>query len=90
MNPSHLRSVLGATSGIAGTLLWVLLPSIAQACFTCFGGEESDWTGAFVSGTVLMLGLPPAIVLGAGFAIYRSVKRTEALQESAEEQDTQV
>ncbi len=85
MNPSHLRSVLGATSGIAGTLLWVLLPSIAQACFTCFGGEESDWTGAFVSVTVVMVGLPPAIVLGAAVAIYRAGKRTEALHVSADE-----
>ena len=50
----------------------------------------SGVTAAMVLVQHASMGLPPAIVLGAGFAIYRSVKRTEALQESAEEQDTQV
>ena len=66
-------------------LVPLLLPSLARACFVCFGGEDSDWTGAFVSGTVVMLGLPPAIILGATFVIYRSVKRTEALRAEQEE-----
>lgn len=71
---------MGTVLAVAAVFLWALMPSIARACFVCFGGEDNDWTGAFVSGTVLMLGLPPAIVLGAGFAIYRSVKRTEAFR----------
>jgi len=72
-----------------GVVFWALIPSVARACFVCFGGEETEWTAAFVSGTVVMLGLPPAIVLGASFAIYRSVKRNEALlaeQEASEDQ----
>jgi cation transport ATPase len=63
---------------IAGLLL-SLAPTAAHACAVCFGGEESDWTTAFVLGTVLMMALPPAIVLAAGIAIYRSTKRQERL-----------
>jgi len=66
----------------------LLAPSLVRACFVCFGGEDNDWTDAFVSGTAVMLGLPPAIILGASFVIYRSVKRTEALR-AAEDQAEQ-
>ena len=76
MKKLGLPVALGTLAG----LLPLLMPSVARACFVCFGGEDSDWTGAFVSGTVVMLGLPPAIILGATFVIYRSVKRTEALR----------
>jgi len=71
--------------------LWVCLvlialavPSGAEACAVCFGGEESDWTTGFVLGTIVMLALPPAIVGGAGFAIYRSIKRHDAEVAAAE------
>ncbi|MBM4243902.1 MAG: hypothetical protein FJ148_08825 [Deltaproteobacteria bacterium] len=50
----------------------------AHACATCFGGQPNDWTGGFLLGTMVMLALPPLIVVGAGFAIYRSMKRQEA------------
>lgn len=63
----------------------LLAPSVVRACFVCFGGEDNDWTEAFVSGTAVMLGLPPAIILGASFVIYRSVKRTEALRAAEDE-----
>lgn len=73
---------------VAGLLaigaLALLLPSGAEACAVCFGGEESDWTTGFVLGTIMMLALPPAIVLGAGVAIYRSIKRHEAEIEAGE------
>ena len=26
----------------------LLAPSVVRACFVCFGGEDNDWTGAFV------------------------------------------
>ena len=45
---------------------------------TCFGGQENDWTGGFLLGTILMLALPPMIVVSAGIAIYRATKRQEA------------
>jgi hypothetical protein len=76
MSPAGLRRGAFALLNFA----WLVLPQAAAACFVCYGGDGSDWTPAFVSGTIMMLGLPPAIVLGAGFAIYRSIKRTEALQ----------
>ena len=56
----------------------VFAPRVALACAVCFGDKESDWNGAFLIGTVLMLALPPAIVVGAGIAIYRAMKRQDA------------
>ncbi|MEW6272350.1 MAG: hypothetical protein AB1689_23960 [Thermodesulfobacteriota bacterium] len=53
-------------------------PRTAAACAVCFGGQENDWTGGFLLGTTLMLLLPPLIVVGAGFAIYRAIKKQEA------------
>lgn len=61
-----------------------LVPSIADACAVCFGNGEDDWTAGFVAGTILMLGLPPAIVVGAGVTIYRSIKKQEAAEAEAE------
>lgn len=61
-----------------------LSPEAAEACAVCFGGSEDDWTAGFVAGTVMMLALPPAIVLGAGVTIYRSIKRHEAEEAAAE------
>jgi hypothetical protein len=55
-------------------------PAIASACAVCFGGKDSDWPGAFVAGTMIMLALPPAIIVFAGVAIYRGIKRQEARQ----------
>lgn len=68
----------GAGSMLLAVLL-CLLPTAARACFVCYGGEDSDWTPAFYSGTIVMMALPPAIILGAGFAIWRSIKRNQAL-----------
>ena len=53
-------------------------PGTALACAVCFGGQESEWTKAFLAGTALMLVLPPAILLTGGIAIYRAIKRQEA------------
>ncbi|MFP6662760.1 MAG: hypothetical protein VCC00_00995 [Deltaproteobacteria bacterium] len=83
MNAASLRRGALALLSFA----WLVLPQTAAACFVCYGGEDNDWTPAFVSGTIMMLGLPPAIVLGAGFAIYRSIKRTEAYQAQAAADD---
>jgi len=66
-----------ALSAAVAALAW---PELARACAVCFGGGESDWTGAFLAGTVIMLVLPPAIVGFAGFTIYRAIKRQEARQ----------
>ena len=72
--------LVGTARAAAMALLAVLLcdPRSALACAVCFGGKENDWTGAFLLGTILMLALPPAIVISAGIAIYRSMKRQEA------------
>jgi hypothetical protein len=70
-----------ASPRAAATAALVLLaadPRSALACAVCFGGKDSDWSGAFLLGTIVMLGLPPAIVISAGIAIYRGMKRQEA------------
>lgn len=69
------RRALAAATAAVPTLLLV---RAADACTVCFGGEPNDWTGGFFLGTVLMLSLPPLIVVGAGFTIYRAIKRQEA------------
>jgi len=71
---------IGSTRAAAAALLVALLcdPRSALACAVCFGGTDSDWPGAFLLGTILMLALPPAIVISAGIAIYRGMKRQEA------------
>lgn len=53
-------------------------PGTAIACAVCFGGQESEWSKAFVAGTLVMLVLPPMILIGGGLAIYRATKRQEA------------
>src|SRR5262249_19643946 len=63
----------------------VLVPAAAQACFVCFGDRDSDWPAAFQLGVILLLGLPFGIIGFAGFTIYRSIKRQEALRQQAEE-----
>lgn len=65
-------------------LVVAVVPSAAEACSVCFGSGEDDWTAGFVAGTVMMLSLPPAIVLGAGFTIYRSIKRHDAEEAAAD------
>jgi hypothetical protein len=62
---------------VAGAVALLGRPELAGACAVCFGGENNDWTGGFLLGTILMLALPPAIVIGAGVAIYRAMKRQE-------------
>ncbi len=72
---ARTRGALASTIAAASTLLFV---RAADACTVCFGGEPNDWTGGFFLGTVVMLSLPPLIVVGAGFTIYRAIKRQEA------------
>jgi hypothetical protein len=67
----------GIVVAIATTALLAFAPSTALACAVCFGGQANDWTGGFLLGTILMLSLPPLIVVGAGFMIYRAIKRQE-------------
>ena len=65
--------------GIAASVLAVAMaPGAARACAVCFGGEGGDWNVGFLLGTVLMMALPPAVVIGAGLTIYRAMKRQEA------------
>lgn len=72
---ARIRETLGlAVAAVASTLAQ---PSTALACATCFGGQPNDWTGGFFLGTIVMLSLPPLIVIGAGVAIYRAIKRQE-------------
>jgi hypothetical protein len=61
-----------------------LAPGVAEACFVCFGGKDSDWPAAFQLGVVLLLGLPFAIIGFAGFTIYRSMKRQEEARQAGE------
>lgn len=68
-----LSAPLAALAGIFAS------PRVASACAVCFGGEETNWNGAFLAGTAVMLVLPPAILLGGGIVIYRAIKRQEAL-----------
>lgn len=73
------RAGRGRGAAIVATLSSIAAwPAVAEACVVCFGGKDSDWPGAFVAGTLIMLGLPPAIVIGAGIAIYRATKRQQA------------
>lgn len=68
---------LGAAAIVAVVAALLAQPDRALACAVCFGGENNDWTGGFLLGTILMLALPPAIVIGAGVTIYRAMKRQE-------------
>jgi hypothetical protein len=70
--------------GLALALASLLVPAAAHACFVCFGGKESDWPGAFQLGIGLLLALPFAIIGFAGFTIYRSIKRQEAVRQTGE------
>jgi hypothetical protein len=45
--------------------------------------RDSDWTAAFLAGTMIMLVLPPAILGFAGYTIYKATKRQEARQAAA-------
>lgn len=77
-------SAAGGSVGtiVAGALVVLARPDVARACTVCFGGQDGDWNFGFLLGTAMMLALPPAVVIGAGIAIYRSMKRQEArLQE---------
>ena len=76
MHHLHIGRLFSAAFAAALGLL--ARPELARACAVCFGGEESDWPSAFLAGTAVMLVLPPAILLGAGIAIYRATKRQEA------------
>jgi hypothetical protein len=78
-----LRVVATAASAALAAIAAIARPEVARACSVCFGGGESDWTGAFFAGTVIMLLLPPAIIGIAGFTIYRAIKRQEARQAAA-------
>ena len=71
------RRLATAVAAVAATA-WLAGPRVAAACAVCFGGEGSDWTGGFLLGTTLMLLLPPLIIGGAAFAIYRAIKKQEA------------
>lgn len=71
-----------AAAGTVSALAVLARPDVARACTVCFGGGNDDWNWGFLLGTVIMLALPPAVVVGAGIAIYRAMKRQEArLQE---------
>jgi hypothetical protein len=72
------RHVIGPAVAVVAGASPLLLASSAHACAVCFGGQANDWTGGFFLGTAMMLALPPLIVVGAGYAIYRSIKRQEA------------
>jgi len=73
-----VRAAIARRALATSAAVCALQPRAALACAVCFGGKDNDWTGGFLLGTVLMLALPPAIVLGAGFYIYRAIKRQEA------------
>ncbi|HZR79651.1 MAG TPA: hypothetical protein VFD92_01030 [Candidatus Binatia bacterium] len=81
---AHARARIGRALGAALPVALALLarPDVAAACAVCFGDADSDWPAAFLAGTIVMLALPPAILVTAGFAIYRATKRQEARQEA--------
>lgn len=68
----RIPATLSAVAAVA------LRPETALACAVCFGGQESEWSKAFLAGTMVMLVLPPVILIGGGLAIYRATKRQEA------------
>ncbi len=70
--PSRFAPLAAAALAIA------LRPGTAFACAVCFGGQDTDWSKAFLAGTAVMLVLPPAILIGGGIVIYRAIKRQEA------------
>jgi hypothetical protein len=76
LDTRRMRVAVAATLGAATAVL--ARPDIARACAVCFGGENNDWTGGFLFGTIVMLALPPAILISASVAIYRAMKRQEA------------
>lgn len=76
------RTRSAATAVTVSAIAILVHPVAARACTVCFGGENGDWNVGFLLGTILMLALPPALVIGVGIAIYRAMKRQEArLQE---------
>ena len=88
MHRSALRKI--ATPILVSLLVALGRPEPAGACAVCFGGEGGDWNIGFLLGTVLMLALPPAVVVGAGVSIYRAMKRQEArLRERDAQRDLQ-
>jgi hypothetical protein len=84
MEAKRARAVRTAVSASLATWWLLVAPQLARACAVCFGDGESDWTGAFVAGTIFMLALPPSIVVIAGVLIYRATKRQEARQAAAD------
>ncbi len=64
--------------GLTGTLVLLAVPEVSRACAVCFGDGSDDWTGGFVAGTIMMLALPPSILLGGGFMIWRATRRQQA------------
>jgi len=74
--PCALRGPGGAA--VLAAALVGAWPRPAVACAVCFGGGDSNWSAGFYAGTLLMLLLPPALLVGAGIVIYRATKRQEA------------
>lgn len=72
------------TAALAAFLAALACPGVAAACAVCFGGEDTNWNTAFLAGTAVMLVLPPLILFGGGFTIYRAIKRQEARLAEAE------
>jgi hypothetical protein len=75
---------LGRAAGAVALVAALAFPAVAEACFVCFGGKDSDWPGAFQLGIGLLLALPFAIIGFAGLTIYRSMKRQEQLRQGGE------
>ncbi len=81
--------LLAAVSGPQTRRIWTALgligvfellagPAVSRACAVCFGDGSDDWTAGFVAGTIMMLALPPSILLGGGFMIWRATRRQQA------------
>ena len=67
----------------AGVVALLCQAQSAHACAVCFGEGNGNWSGAFYSGTLIMLALPPLIIGGFGVALYRAAKRVRELESAS-------
>lgn len=55
-----------------------LVPSMAQACAVCFGGDNDANRWAFIITTLFMTLLPLTLIGGAVYALRRRIKQLDA------------
>lgn len=71
-----------AFAGLVPLALW-LVPAVAAACPVCVGGVEEDSRQAFIWTTVFLSVLPPGMVGGLIWWIWRRSRELEAQTDSS-------